>query len=765
MRSKETKKQQTSKLDGSAILKQFLAFEDYWRLMVLLVTLGLLAGTVYYVFARPTYSSTSIIRVNQYFDSARAAQGAAKEVNYLRMRALMDQLSSGYMILEAGRDLGFANENTTYLQLKAGMVPAVRVGLLDQAHIELTVVGFDQRLVEEFPQSVLRVFEEQKAQLRTEFREKAILRYMDELKVVREKVTSQLDDRLRFEEDSALANAQIELEKLSNVPVEIVRTRYRLEEMERIREVLRDQGAELGVTGQLALLTSMADDQGDTLSSGRIVRRTGDARTAPVGFESPETSKEFTQVVVQPEMVESLQPWRELEREKRTLEERIRQIRSKFLEDHPEVRKLNEELETVVAALDLELEVAGSTFDLELERLKSRVVELETKVPEYHKATKNYDQKRLDYELLQKGQLAWDSAYEQLSRQIEGLQFAADDGALDLEFRGFTNLRNDIPVSPSKSKLAMMGLLLGLGMAGGFPFLLKKLDSSVSDLSEFEESLGIPGIGLIPLSDPAELEEVNRAPAIGARVPNALLENFRLIRSSILLNESPKGEAKVVMLTSARPGEGKTTISSNVAWAFASMGDRTLLIDCDLRRGRVHQIAGLSNDQGLTDFLTGGMEAEACIHPSEAANLWVLPRGKVVAGTTELLNTAIFGNLLESLRGKYDRIILDTPPVLGLSETAFLQNHSEGVVLVVRSNRTRRQDVVDAFGALEKLGAHFYGFVLNGVDFSKRANVYQYYYYSASYYDSNWEVEEEVVKEKKSSSSVSAEKVTSSNHG
>jgi succinoglycan biosynthesis transport protein ExoP len=91
------------------------------------------------------------------------------------------------------------------------------------------------------------------------------------------------------------------------------------------------------------------------------------------------------------------------------------------------------------------------------------------------------------------------------------------------------------------------------------------------------------------------------------------------------------------------------------------------------------------------------------------------------------------------LRGKYDRIILDTPPVLGLSETSFLQSHAEGVVLVVRSDSTPRKDVEDAYHALSKLDAHFYGFVLNRVDFSKRANHYYYYYYSSSYYDSNWE--------------------------
>jgi capsular exopolysaccharide synthesis family protein len=226
------------------------------------------------------------------------------------------------------------------------------------------------------------------------------------------------------------------------------------------------------------------------------------------------------------------------------------------------------------------------------------------------------------------------------------------------------------------------------------------------------------------------------------------LENFRLIRSSIVLNQSPKGDARVIMVTSARPGEGKTTIAANIGWAFSSMGERTLIIDCDLRRGRLHKVSDVTNSPGLTDALTGKAETDVCIRKSAADQLWLFPRGPVVAGTTELLNTETFANILKDLRGKYDRIILDTPPVLGLSETSFLQSHAEGVVLVVRSDTTPRKDVEDAFHALSKLDAHFYGFVLNRVDFSKLANHYYYYYYSSSYYDSNWEKSADTVADK-----------------
>jgi len=743
MNPRQSSKSQKGKLDSSKLIRLLLQFEDYWRLMALLFALGLLSGAGYFVYARATFESTALIRINQFVDAAKAASGAQRDNNIALMRSLSKQLTSDFYQLEAAKKLGVATASTTAVDLRPSLIPAIRIGFLDQSHIQLRVISYRPRIVREFPQAMIEAYEGARKRLRNEYRDKAIARYVDELADVRAKVTSQLDSRLKFEEESALASAQIELERLSDVPVQQVRVRYKLQEMDGVRQVLKDQGGTLDTVGTLALLTSMTSDKDDPLSVGRIVRRTGDPRTsAPATFQTPEMAKEYNQIVVQPDMVEGIEPWRELDKKKRSLEEKMAQSRAKFLDDHPEMIKLREELRETVSALELELQVARRAFDLEYEKLKEQLVELEAKLPDYYKAAKSYDEKKLAYELMEKGQLAWDKAYEQLSRQIEGLEFGSDESAVSLEFRGFTDIRSEAPVSPNKSKLLMLGCLLGLGMAGGVPFLLKQMDSTVTDLNEFEETLGIPGIGLVPLTDPEVLEEVNRSQTVGSKVPNALLENFRLIRSSILLNRSPMGEARVIMLTSARPGEGKTTVSANVAWAFSSMGEKTLLIDCDLRRGRVHNVAGVPNLPGLTRLLTGQATLEECLVKSPAENLWLLPRGQVIAGTTELLNTEVFSQLLDSLRKQFSRIILDTPPVLGLSETAFLQNHADGVVLVVRSASTPRSDVTAAFQQLEKLGGHFFGFVLNRVDFSKRSNHYDYYYYSSNYYDSNWEEEE-----------------------
>lgn len=732
---------QDSKVDGASLLRFFLGYEDYWRLMSLLFLFGVTLGLSYFVYARATFQSTALIRVNQFVDSSSVAQGG-RELNARLLRSVIQQLSSSFLILEAARDVGIANANTTHEELRNSVVPAVRVGVLDQNHLELSLVSYRPDVVRKLPSAIIESFEVARTRLQAEFRDKAVQRYADELNLVRKKVSDQLTNRLKFEEESSLANAQLELERLSDLPVQRVRARYKLQEYEEIARILKDQKDTLGTIGQLALYSNAISAQKDPLSSGRIVRRSPSSGTGPISFQSPENAKQFTQVVVQPDMVDGLEPWREIEKRMRNTEEKIRQNKAKFLDDHPQMIQLREELAESKSALELELSVAEKAFVLETERLKQELKDLDAKLPEYHRATKEFDEKKLGYDLMEKSQLAWDKAYEKLSQQIDKLQFNPGNDTVSLEFRGFTEMRSDSPVSPNKSQLAMLGCLFGLGLAGGIPFLLKRFDSSVVDLNEFEKTMGIPGIGLVPLSDPETLEEINRAPTVGATTPNALLENFRLIRSSILLNRSPKGDGHVVMVTSARPSEGKTTVSTNIAWAFSSMGDRTILVDCDLRRGRVHNVAGISNRPGLTDLLTDSVKLDDCIYKSEADNLWVIPRGPVLAGTTELLNTEVFSKIIDELKGRYDRIILDTPPILGLSETAFLQNHADGVVLIVKAGITLRRDVEDAVSSLRKLGAHFYGFVLNRVDFSKRRNHYYYYYYSSSYYDTNWEAEE-----------------------
>ena len=190
------------------------------------------------------------------------------------------------------------------------------------------------------------------------------------------------------------------------------------------------------------------------------------------------------------------------------------------------------------------------------------------------------------------------------------------------------------------------------------------------------------------------------------------------------------------MITSSMPKEGKTVVASNLAISFGQSGARTLLLDTDLRRGRLHRLFGLRKSPGLSDYLLDKVPLEEAIRPSGKENLSILSAGQHIESGTELLGSPKFADLMVKARSQYDRIIVDTPPVLGLSETSILQNEVDGVLFVIWSGRTPIRNVKTAIDLLASNGANFYGFILNRLDLSTTTNYYQYYYYSSEYYHS-----------------------------
>lgn len=171
---------------------------------------------------------------------------------------------------------------------------------------------------------------------------------------------------------------------------------------------------------------------------------------------------------------------------------------------------------------------------------------------------------------------------------------------------------------------------------------------------------------------------------------------------------------------------------------FFSMGDKTLLIDTDLRRGRVHSMLGLENEKGLSSYFSKKAGIEDIVRKTENPNLDVITRGPFVPGASEFLCREVFEQMIIELRGRYDRIILDAPPVLGLSETVATQRVADGVVLVVRAESTPMNDVDTTVEQLRRSDTEFFGFVLNRLDLSKPSNHY-FYYYSSPYYYSDFE--------------------------
>jgi capsular exopolysaccharide synthesis family protein len=263
--------------------------------------------------------------------------------------------------------------------------------------------------------------------------------------------------------------------------------------------------------------------------------------------------------------------------------------------------------------------------------------------------------------------------------------------------------------------------------------LLEYLNSRVSDVEHAEETLRIRALGVVPKITDVSFDSLVLH-SDSSKPDSHLKESFRLIRTNLTINSESGALPQVILVTSSMPQEGKTCVAANLALSFATKGEKTLLIDGDLRRGRSHKLFEIQHRPGLSDILSNRATLAECIHPVGHENLTLLPCGKHINSASELLDSDAFGNLITEFRGKYQRIILDSPPVLGLSETLIMQRHTDGVMLVIWSDFTPMSSVKSAMQALQVNGANFCGFVLNRLDFSALTNRYKYFYYAPLYY-------------------------------
>lgn len=200
-------------------------------------------------------------------------------------------------------------------------------------------------------------------------------------------------------------------------------------------------------------------------------------------------------------------------------------------------------------------------------------------------------------------------------------------------------------------------------------------------------------------------------------------ESYRVLRTNIQYSSIDK-KIKRMLVTSSEPGEGKSTTTGNLALTFSQDEKKVLLIDCDLRKPSIHKKFRVSNNIGLSDVILDNSKLDkALIKRNDYLD--ILPAGKVPPNPSELLGSKALEDLLDELGKKYDVIILDTPPVHAVTDAQILSTKVDGVILVVRAERTKKESVISAKAALDKVNANILGTVLNGGESSKG----KYYYY------------------------------------
>ncbi|MET3808587.1 capsular exopolysaccharide synthesis family protein [Nakamurella sp. UYEF19] len=278
------------------------------------------------------------------------------------------------------------------------------------------------------------------------------------------------------------------------------------------------------------------------------------------------------------------------------------------------------------------------------------------------------------------------------------------------------------PVSPLKSLIIAIALAIGLALGLLVAIARDVLDNKVRKTEQLRQLVGAPLLGVIPNDQQATKQPI----VVGDDKYSPRAEAFRRVRTSLRF-VSVQQRTTVIAISSGSEGEGKTSVTANLAAAFATAGERVLVIDGDLRRPRLGALFDVDHRAGLTDVLLGSVAVEEAVVRGPVDGMWVLGSGERAPNPAELLGSKAMHALIADVRENYDVVLIDTPPILPVTDAVVVGDACDGLLLVVRAGRSTRHKVVEAVTTAADSGTRLIGTVLNGVAVKR----------SDSYYDSN----------------------------
>jgi tyrosine-protein kinase Etk/Wzc len=282
---------------------------------------------------------------------------------------------------------------------------------------------------------------------------------------------------------------------------------------------------------------------------------------------------------------------------------------------------------------------------------------------------------------------------------------------------------------PNRTLIVIIGLLLGAGLAVGYVFVKNYFDDTVKSPDDIENRkinvlAWIPHFESIIAGDESVQFIVDKLPD---SIPS---EAFRALRTRIQFSRVNTESLKSILITSSAPQEGKTTIAVNLAGSFAQSKKKVLLIDCDLRKPSVHKLFEANRTPGLIDYLIGNAKLDEVLTVSKLSNLNYITAGTIPPNPAEMLDSQEMRNFLKQMRGQYDLVILDSPPIIAVTDSEILTSMVDGTMLVVSSENTEIEMMERSVELIRRENTQFLGTVLNNFSYkSGYGSYYKYYYY------------------------------------
>lgn len=423
-------------------------------------------------------------------------------------------------------------------------------------------------------------------------------------------------------------------------------------------------------------------------------------------------------------------------------------------ENHPTVKATDEKIANSKRALVSEVRNIQGAVERDLAIIERQETGEAALYEDARKRAVELNLKELEYHRLDRQRATNEKMYGTLLERMKEADLA--------RMMNVNNVRLVDPPTQPKSPIrpltlanvgigALLGMVLGLGLA----ILREQLDSSLKTPADVEDKLGLTFLGMLPSLDEGDegrlpyghrkrhrrhAQKLDGDPALYVHQHplSGVAEAARSLRTNLTFM-SPDKPFRMLLVTSAAPSEGKTTVAASIAIALAQTGHRVCIVDCDLRRPRLHRVFGRPGAGGVTGVLVGEATLEEVLKPAQAGpagdrvpNLWCIPAGTPPPNPADLLQSARFKQFLAELGQRFDRVIIDSPPLAAVTDSAIVSTLVDATIFVIRAHATSWHLAKQGLRSLRDVDAKVAGAVLNAVDFTK--GDYSYYYQQYYYY-------------------------------
>ncbi len=504
--------------------------------------------------------------------------------------------------------------------------------------------------------------------------------------------------------------------------------REKLEQSERALQEFRDRERIIDVGGVDGLAASELNLASERLAEARRERADKEA-----AYRQVEEARRRGALDQLPALLAS-PLMADLKQNAATSERNLSEMAGRYGPKHPRRVEAEAAVQAARSALQQQLELVASGIERDFEAARLRENQLSGEMGSAKGEVRALNRKQYELQALQRDVDSNRQLYEVFQNRYK--ETAASGGVQSANARLIeAAMPNMAPVYPNKNRSAMLGLLIGLALGVALALVLDHLDNTLKGADDVERRLGLPVLGLVPRL--AETTDLAEAPIgyFAAHPQSSFAEAVRTIRTGVLLSAVDE-DHKRLLITSSVPGEGKTTLSMNLAFSLGQM-KKVLLIDADMRRPALHR--GLPDQRqspGLSEYITGEAKVSDCLRQLDNSNVFVMPAGVAPPNPLEILSSRKFAEALENLGRAFDHILIDCAPACAVSDALVLSKLVHGVIYVVRSDATQWQVARTGVKRLMRIDAPIIGAVVNQVVPRKGGYGYgsKYYYHGDGYY-------------------------------